>query len=129
MIVETKRPSNELYQEVAEFTKKIQFDRILFQQEASVSDLLINREIIGFSIVTDRANDYHLDIMGVIPSMRKKGFGKLMMFETLDRFKQINQKKTLSLGVVVVNVPAYKLYLEVGFKERTRIFSFSKKYE
>ena len=54
--------------------------------------------------------------MYVRPECRKKGIGKLLLNELIERAKAIKEIEILLLDVVTNNLPAKQLYLSFGFQ-------------
>ncbi|VEP13708.1 conserved hypothetical protein [Hyella patelloides LEGE 07179] len=54
--------------------------------------------------------------MYVQPKYRKKGIGKLLLNELIERAKAIKEIEILLLDVVTNNLPAKQLYLSFGFQ-------------
>jgi ribosomal protein S18 acetylase RimI-like enzyme len=54
--------------------------------------------------------------MYVQPECRKKGIGKLLLNELIERAKAIHEIEILLLDVITNNLPAKQLYLSFGFQ-------------
>jgi len=82
----------------------------------------IKKEIIGFVIVVkerlDRANIINFLIN---PKYHKKGYGSYLLYDTVQKIKELNDIKKIVLNVQVENSSAIKLYRKFGFKIVQRI--------
>ncbi|MHA1309069.1 MAG: GNAT family N-acetyltransferase [Candidatus Heimdallarchaeota archaeon] len=78
-----------------------------------------NEKIIGFSIVKQSHGEGNgnIWIIGVHPDFRRKKIGT-GIFTYVTKALQNLDYKTMSLNVSSFNVPAYQLYLKVGFEIR-----------
>lgn len=86
-------------------------------------------EIVGFALVIIRSDEEeHLESIGVHPSVRGKGLGKLMLWRVMQVLRS-QDANGLSLGVDPVNIPAVKLYEKFGFELVSRTARYSWKVE
>ncbi|MFX1259161.1 MAG: ribosomal protein S18-alanine N-acetyltransferase [Promethearchaeota archaeon] len=77
----------------------------------------IKKIVTGFVIVVkdreDRANIINLVIH---PNYQNKGYGSLLLKETIKRIKELNKVNRIVLNVKVNNTSAIKLYKKFGFQ-------------
>ncbi|MHA1367874.1 MAG: GNAT family N-acetyltransferase [Candidatus Heimdallarchaeota archaeon] len=76
-------------------------------------------KIVGFSIVKDSHGEGNgnIWIIGVHPDFRRKKIGTGIFTHLTQALKNLDYK-TISLNVSSFNVPAYQLYLKLGFEIR-----------
>ena len=82
--------------------------------------LVDDEQIIGHLILrnTDEKNEIiRLGFIIVDPTMRGKGYGKEIINQAIEYAKKELNAKEINLGVFENNIPAYKCYKSVGFKE------------
>lgn len=68
----------------------------------------------GMLIAIDKPEGMHITTMGVKPEERRKGMVKAMLN---DLCTAMNHQGTLILNVHTDNLPAYRLYQQLAFKE------------
>lgn len=77
----------------------------------------IRKEIIGFVIVVkDRRDRANLINFLINPKYHKKGYGSRLLYNTVQKIKELNDIKKIVLNVQVENTAAIKLYRKFGFK-------------
>ena len=96
--------------------------------------LVDNNKMIGHIIlrnpISQKRDLFRLGFIIINPNMRKKGYGKVLINETIKYAKGVLNAKEITLGVFENNLPAYNLYKAVGFKEiETQENSFQYKNE
>lgn len=82
--------------------------------------LVDNNKIIGHLILRNPSTDKYEIRFGFIivnPSLRGKGYGKILLNKAIDFAKKELHAKEINLGVFDVNKSAYFCYKSVGFKE------------
>jgi len=84
-------------------------------EEASII-LTENENIVGFSVVKQKASEVQINHFGIHPNYRNQGLGKALINLILN--KSIEKGfKSATLDVAVENESAYNLYLKLGFKK------------
>lgn len=80
--------------------------------------------IIGYNVIRLEDNSIEVGPIGVLPTHRGKGLGRVLLLESINRIKPKNQQ-TVWLTVSTGNTPAYKLYSNLGFINRYEILIYS----
>ena len=62
-----------------------------------------------------RADEFHIDVLAVVPSSRGMGIGTALMLEAEEKAASAD-KRTMSLGVIAENEGAIRLYERLGYK-------------
>ena len=62
-----------------------------------------------------RADEFHIDVLAVVPSSRGMGIGTALMQKAEDKAES-EGKRTMSLGVIAENEGAIRLYERLGYK-------------
>ena len=62
-----------------------------------------------------RADDFHIDVLAVVPSSQGMGIGTALMLRAEEKAASMG-KRTMSLGVIAENEGAIRLYERLGFK-------------
>jgi ribosomal-protein-alanine N-acetyltransferase len=70
----------------------------------------------GYAFVWIVADELHVVNIAVDPSVRRRGFGRLLMAEILRRGRSMGSK-LVTLEVRMGNRPARALYADMGFRE------------
>jgi ribosomal protein S18 acetylase RimI-like enzyme len=115
-----------------ESQRRTRFDRSFVDadniNEVISSVLLVDDKLAGFALIMSRDNEEHLDMFGIHSDYRRRGLGKLLMLDIMNRVAKLNVA-IMSIGVDSVNSNALELYEKVGFKTETRIIAHSWKKE
>ena len=61
------------------------------------------------------ADEFHIDVLAVVPSSRGMGIGTALMLEAEEKAASAD-KRTMSLGVIAENEGAIRLYERLGYK-------------
>ena len=109
-----------------------QFDRYLGNDLNPQTSAILLRggQPIGFSLVQTRkgVGDEHMALIAVTPKHQRQGWGrKLLATSMLSAAKE--GEKLFSLGVDLVNEPAYQLYSSMGFEVQTKLVTYIWKNE
>lgn len=83
--------------------------------------LVDNNKIIGHLILRNPSTDKYVVRFGFIiidPSLRGKGYGKILLNKAIQFAKKELHVKEITLGVFGINKNAYSCYKSVGFKEK-----------
>ncbi len=83
-----------------------------------------NGKIIGFNGMEIQENSVEVGPLGVIPSHRGKGIGRLLLLESVTNFHVDHIKKVI-LSVSTKNSPAINLYTNLGFKTQFQTLIYS----
>ncbi|MHA1576198.1 MAG: GNAT family N-acetyltransferase [Candidatus Thorarchaeota archaeon] len=92
------------------------------------SALMVDDKLAGFALIRSRDNEEHLDMFGIHSDYRRRGLGKLLILDVMNRVAKLDVD-IMSIGVDSINSNAYDLYKKVGFKTVTRIIVHSWKDE
>lgn len=71
--------------------------------------------IVGYGGVWYVMDEGHITNVAIHPDYRKKGYGKVLVYEMMKRAIEGNLRQ-MTLEVRVSNVPAIKLYEKMGFE-------------
>ncbi len=112
-------PDTRIYPELKnlELTRKLICTRILNENLTSndlVFGILHNRTIIGFSMLKSEFKKGFINAIGVIPEFQGRGFGKILMYESMNRLKK-HGYSYVRLAVTYSNSKAYSLYRSLKF--------------
>ena len=109
-------------------------EKMVFNQNAFSKDLIkklirkstfflkleknkIKKEIIGFVIVVkDRRDRANIINFLINPKYHNKGYGSCLLYNTVQKIKELKNIKKIVLNVQVENTSAIKLYRKFGFK-------------
>jgi ribosomal protein S18 acetylase RimI-like enzyme len=84
-----------------------------------------DEDVVGFVLVLSRSEDEeHVESIGVHPSVRGKGLAKTMLWKVF-QVLQNSESENLTLGVDSVNIPAVKLYKQLGFETLSRTIRYA----
>ncbi|MHA1481629.1 MAG: GNAT family N-acetyltransferase [Candidatus Thorarchaeota archaeon] len=111
-----------------ESQRREKFDRSFVNadniNEEISSVLLVDDKIAGFASIRSRDNEEHLDMLGIHSDYRRRGLGKLLILDVMNRVDK-REVEIMSIGVDSVNSNAHDLYKKVGFNTVTRIILHS----
>ena len=99
------------------------FDADNINKEIS-SVLFVEDSLAGFAFVRSREDEEHLDMFGIHSDYRRRGLGKLLIQDVMNRVAKLDVE-VMSIGVDSVNSNAFELYKKVGFKTVTRMILHS----
>lgn len=108
--------------EVESFKRPWSFASFIFEIKNPFSFFYViekDKKIIGYFILWDMGEEFHLANIAVKKEERGKGYGRMMLDKILEMAKKEN-KKRIRLEVRVSNERAIKIYEKFGFK-KTRI--------
>lgn len=77
--------------------------------------VLVDDEIVGMAMLAKREKRGWIGGVGVVPEQRGKGIGRILMQEII-AIAQDDGLESIQLEVIEGNVPAYSLYLNLGFR-------------
>jgi ribosomal protein S18 acetylase RimI-like enzyme len=86
--------------------------------------------IVGTTLVQRRGSTdlWEIGDVGVLPSYRRRGIARKLMIATLDMIRERGGKRAI-LGVIDGNLPACRLYQELGFEQYGRMIEFEMKLD
>ena len=87
------------------------------QEYSEVSVLEINKKIIGYIFQRKIFNDNHIINLAIDIPYQHKGYGKFLLMKILEKDKN---DTNVFLEVKEANLPAIKLYIDLGFEEVDR---------
>ena len=98
-----------------------QFVNFVVEQNYAQYLLVVNDEVKGWcDIIPKSIPEFsHVGVlgMGLLPEFRGKGFGKILMDNTLQHAKNNNKIEKIELNVFESNKAAINLYRKIGFIE------------
>jgi len=87
-----------------------------------LEDGKIIKKLIGFVVVIkDREDQANIINFLIHPQFQSKGYGTLLLQETIKRIKRLKDIKKIVLNVQVNNYIAIKLYEKFNFQKNTKI--------
>ena len=87
-----------------------------------LEDGKIIKKLIGFIVVIkDREDQANIINFLIHPQFQSKGYGTLLLQETIKRIKRLKDIKKIVLNVQVNNYIAIKLYEKFNFQKNTKI--------
>ena len=87
------------------------------QEHSEVSVLEINKKIIGYIFQRKFFDDNHIINLAIDIPYQHKGYGRLLLMNILEKDKN---DTNVFLEVKEANLPAIKLYIDLGFEEVDR---------
>ena len=97
------------------------YDQCISNKNFFPMTLVDNGKIVGHIILRypDENKKYviRLGFIIVDPSLRGKGYGKLLINKAIEFAKQTLNAKEINLGVISINENAFQCYKSVGFRE------------
>ncbi len=87
------------------------------QEHSEVSVLEINKKIIGYIFQRIIFDDNHIINLAIDIPYQHKGYGRLLLMNILEKDKN---DTNVFLEVKEANLPAIKLYIDLGFEEVDR---------
>ena len=114
-------------------------EKMVFNQNAFSKDLIkklirkntfflkleknkIKKEIIGFVIVLkDRLDRVNIINFLINPKYHNKGYGSFLLYNTVQKIKDLNNIKKIILNVQVKNTAAIRLYQKFNFQISRKI--------
>ena len=87
------------------------------QEYSEVSVLEINKKIIGYIFQRKILDDNHIINLAIDIPYQHKGYGKFLLMKILEKDKN---DTNVFLEVKEANLPAIKLYIDLGFEEVDR---------
>jgi len=87
------------------------------QEYSKVSILEINKKIIGYIFQRKILDDNHIINLAIDIPYQHKGYGRFLLMEILEQDKN---DTNVFLEVKEANLPAIKLYIDLGFEEVDR---------
>lgn len=87
------------------------------QEHSEVSVLEINKKIIGYIFQRKIFDDNHIINLAIDIPYQHKGYGKFLLMKILEKDKN---DTNVFLEVKEANLPAIKLYIDLGFEEVDR---------
>ena len=75
--------------------------------------VLFNLILLGLEDAV-RADDFHIDVLAVVPSSQGMGIGTALMLKAEEKAESTG-KRTMSLGVIAENEGAIRLYERLGY--------------
>ena len=87
-----------------------------------LEDGKIMKKLIGFIVVIkDREDQINIINFLIHPQFQSKGYGSLLLQETIERIKRLKEIKKIVLNVQVNNSIAIKLYEKFNFQKNSKI--------
>lgn len=87
-----------------------------------LEDGKIMKKLIGFIVVIkDREDQANLINFLIHPQFQCKGYGSLLLQETIERIKRLKEIKKIVLNVQINNSIAIKLYEKFNFQKNSKI--------
>ncbi|MGY5853129.1 MAG: GNAT family N-acetyltransferase [Candidatus Thorarchaeota archaeon] len=80
-------------------------------------------KIIGYNVMRLDDDSVEIGPVGVSPSHRRRGLGRALILESLNRISKIPE--SVSLTVSTGNIPAFELYSNLGFEMRYTVSIYS----
>ncbi|MFX1320813.1 MAG: GNAT family N-acetyltransferase [Promethearchaeota archaeon] len=105
------------------FSKKL-VEKLIQQNTLflKLEDGKIIKKLIGFIVVIkDREDQANIINFLIHPQFQNKGYGTLLLQETIKRIKRLKDIKKIVLNVQVNNYIAIKLYEKFNFQKNTKI--------
>ena len=87
------------------------------QEHSEVSVLEINKKIIGYIFQRKIFDDNHIVNLAIDIPYQHKGYGRFLLMKILEKDKN---DTNVFLEVKEANLPAIKLYIDLGFEEVDR---------
>tara|TARA_B100001113_G_C21051090_1_gene596785 strand:- start:622 stop:1068 length:447 start_codon:yes stop_codon:yes gene_type:complete len=87
------------------------------QEHSEVSVLEINKKIIGYIFQRKILDDNHIINLAIDIPYQHKGYGRFLLMKILEKDKN---DTNVFLEVKEANLPAIKLYIDLGFEEVDR---------
>ena len=87
------------------------------QEHSEVSVLEINKKIIGYIFQRKIFDDNHIINLAIDIPYQHKGYGRFLLMKILEKDKN---DTNVFLEVKEANLPAIKLYIDLGFEEVDR---------
>jgi len=87
------------------------------QEYSKVSILEINKKIIGYIFQRKILDDNHIINLAIDIPYQHKGYGRFLLMKILEKDKN---DTNVFLEVKEANLPAIKLYIDLGFEEVDR---------
>lgn len=109
VILQIERSSNPFPWTLKNFTDCIEKEYYCLVQEHE-------KKVSGFAILSIALDETHLLNIGIVESMRRRGFGKEVLNQAIHASKEMGSRKML-LEVRPSNFAAINLYLNEGFKK------------
>lgn len=98
-------------------TTSAEFYKQISQSEFTSFALVDGDNLIGFGQYQIHSNFLHLGRLAINPDHRGKGFAYHLLTALIDKGKEQNTIKKVSLYVYQNNLVAYKTYLRAGFSK------------
>jgi len=87
-----------------------------------LEDGKIMKSLIGFIVaIKDREDQANIINFLIHPQFQSKGYGSLLLQETIERIKRLKEIKKIVLNVQVNNSIAIKLYEKFNFQQNSKI--------
>lgn len=86
------------------------------KHSTQVEVMLLNGELMGYGLWQEVLDEGELQLLGIHPKWRRRGFGRLLVQQMLEK-AEAHQIATLHLEVRASNQGARQLYTSLGFKE------------
>ena len=116
--VKEENPLREIFQ----FSNRYRFEELLnlLQKDfAKIYTLLCGDLLLGYAVVWIVGNKADLHWLEIFEDFRQRGLGKEFLKLLLEELKKLGVKKLL-LEVSESNIPAFRLYKNLGFLETGR---------
>ncbi len=95
----------------------------IFHHNSSIV-ILDNGKIIGFNGMEIQGDSIEIGPIGIIPSHRGKNLGELLVLESIKRLGK-DSRERITLSVDTRNIPAIRLYRNLGFKPQFQTLIYS----
>lgn len=97
------------------------FEHLMADNDISIIGLKINNEIVGTALLFIQNDMAGLHFIGILPEHRTKGYGEILVKNTLTILKDKNVKKV----VLQSSDAGQRLYKKIGFKEKNKIYHYT----
>lgn len=108
------------------FKRPWSFASFLFELKNPFSNFYVlekDKKVIGYFILWDMGEEFHLANIAITKEERGKGYAKLFLEKILEMAKK-EKKERIRLEVRVSNERAIKIYKQFGFKMTKRLTGY-----
>ncbi|MCY3414538.1 MAG: GNAT family N-acetyltransferase [Candidatus Heimdallarchaeota archaeon] len=105
------------------FEKTFSSNRAILEDASIV--LRWNNKLVGISLVLQREDEGHVDVLVIDPDHWRNGLGRMLLAESVNRIAKAGMS-IASIGVDSSNIPAINLYEKLGFEIQSRAVIYSK---